>query len=223
MQLKTQKNPNKPLLSAEHYHCKHGHNGLSHPQCWEDFVSTTATDLRVGYLDIEATNLDADFGIMLSYSIKVQNEDKIYSNVIQQKDINALRLDKPLVAQLLKDMENFDMLVTYYGTGYDIPFIRTRALKWNLPFPEYGAIIHHDLYYVAKSKLKLSRNRLENVGRLLGYGDLKTHLDPDIWTQALLSPKARNYILDHNQRDVILLEKAHKRLIPYTKGLRRSI
>jgi uncharacterized protein YprB with RNaseH-like and TPR domain len=217
------KDPKKLLIVQEHWHCKHGHRGNEHPECWTEFVENTENEFRVGYLDIEATNLDADFGIMLSYAIKVRGKETIYSNIIQQKDIDALRLDKPLTQQLLDDLKKFDMVVTYYGTGYDIPFIRTRALKWGLSFPEYGAIIHHDLYYVAKSKLKLSRNRLENVGNLLGLQGLKTHLDPDIWTQALLSSKARAYIQDHNKRDVILLEKAHNRLMPYTKGLRRSI
>jgi uncharacterized protein YprB with RNaseH-like and TPR domain len=217
------KDPKKLLIVAEHWHCVHGHRGTEHPECWTKFVENTENDFRVGYFDIEATNLDADFGVLLSYAFKVRGKDIIYSNVIEQKDIDALRLDKPLMEKLLVDLLKFDMVVTYYGTGYDIPFIRTRALKWGLAFPEYGSVIHHDLYYVAKSKLKLSRNRLENVGNLLGLQGLKTHLDPDIWTQALLSPKARDYIQEHNKRDVILLEKAHEKLLPYIKGLRRSI
>jgi uncharacterized protein YprB with RNaseH-like and TPR domain len=186
-------------------------------------VENTENDFRIGYFDIEATNLKADFGVMLSYALKKRGEDEIFSNVIQQEDIDSLKLDAPLVEQCLEDLKKFDMIVTYYGTGYDIPFVRTRALKWNIPFPEYGALIHHDLYYVAKSKLKLSRSSLENVGKLIGVGDLKNHLEPDIWTQALISEKARDYILDHNERDVILLEKAHDKLLPYIKGIRRSI
>lgn len=217
------KDTKKLLLEAGHWRCSHGHNGLVHPACWERFVESTADEFRVGYFDIEATNLKADFGIMLSYAFKVRGKDKIYSNVIQQKDINSLKLDKPLVKQCLEDMRRFDMIVTYYGTGYDLPFTRTRAMKWGLDFPEYGALIHHDLYYVARAKLSLSRKSLENVGKLIGVGELKNHLDPDIWTQALLNPKARAYILDHNERDVILLEKAHDRLMPYVKGIRRSV
>ena len=474
------KDTKKLLLEAGHWRCPHGHNGLVHPACWERFVESTADEFRVGYFDIEATNLKADFGIMLSYAFKVRGKDKIYSNVIQQKDINSLKLDKPLVAQCLEDMKRFDMIVTYYGcltpearvltsdlhwipvgklqvgdkllsftdnqkegqrrkwteavvegnerrqtevfevelsdgtkikttadhpwlvcegsgyrwmktenlehyankstkirrliepwsnwssesdswlagiidgegsvsfvdrgeksynpnghrfsitiaqnkgeildeivrklkglnvtfsvhnkkgtngmtieitgsvsdklrflgqirplkmknlapeklhsiwenreplsvvsvkaigkqeivalgtssgtyiaegfgmhnTGYDLPFTRTRAMKWGLDFPEYGALIHHDLYYVARAKLSLSRKSLENVGKLIGVPDIKNHLDADIWTQALISPKARAYILDHNQRDVILLEKAHDRLMPYVKGIRRSV
>lgn len=217
------KDTKKLLITAGHWHCPHGHNGLVHPACWERFVASTDDEFRVGYFDIEATNLKADFGVMLSYAFKVRGKNEILSNVIQQEDINAFRLDKPLVRQCLEDMTKFDMIVTYYGTGYDIPFVRTRALKWRLNFPEYGALIHHDLYYVARSKLKLSRTSLENVGKLIGVGELKNHLEPDIWTQALINEKAREYILDHNKRDVILLEKAHDRLLPYIKGIRRSV
>ena len=213
----------KLLVLQSNYHCKHGHDGLSHPQCWEDYVAGTSNEFVIGYFDIEATNLKADFGVMISYAFKEKGKDKIYSNVLEQSDINSLRLDKPLVGQLLEDLKHFGMVVTYYGTKYDIPFTRTRALKWGLHFPDYGEIIHHDLYYTVKSKLCLSRNRLENVGNLFGLEGLKTHLDPDIWTQALLSAKARSYILDHNRRDVILLEKCHDRMTRFVKGIRRSV
>jgi hypothetical protein len=43
--------------------CHHGHTFLAHPGCIQE------KELLIGFLDIETSNLDADFGIILSYCI----------------------------------------------------------------------------------------------------------------------------------------------------------
>lgn len=46
----------------------------------------------------------------------------------------------------------------------------------------------------------------------------------DIWIDATYGdPEALKYVLDHNVRDVFILEELHNRLYPFSKWSRTSI
>jgi len=200
--------------------CKHGHLYVEHPSC---YIKEKNRETRIGYLDIEASNLKADFGIMLSYCIKENGKKNIYYGCISKNDLMNGTLDKNLIKSCIDDMSKFDVIISYYGTKFDIPFIRSRALYWNLDFPKYGYLKHKDCYYMVRNRLCLSRNRLEDACRLMGI-EGKTHLDGTYWIKALTGDKkSLKYILDHNKRDVILLEKLYHKIKDYVKETRRSI
>ena len=174
--------------------------------------------LRVGYLDIEASNLNADFGFILSWCIKDNDSKKVYQGVINRADILSYKFDKRVVEELLKTMEEFDVLYAHYGSDYrfDFPFIRTRAYNHNIEhlLPKPGSLFIKDTYPIAKSKLKLHSNRLDSIARALNITDVsKTHLDSGIWMKAALGDKkSLKYVLDHNVKDVLLLERIVKKL-----------
>lgn len=203
------------MFLATHF-CDHGHNFLEHYSCY-----VPETDERIGFLDIEASNLDADFGIILSYCIKAAGEDRIYEDVIAPEDIaraNAGDEDKRVVRTLISDLNNFDKLVTYYGTKFDIPYIRTRATNMAVPFPVFGTLVHKDLYYVVKNKFKLSSNRLENACRVLLNKTQKTRIDARYWRAGTRGDKkSLDYILDHNRKDVLDLEALYNKVIGFSR------
>ena len=130
--------------------------------------------------------------------------------------------DRLLVKDCINDICKYKRLYTYYGTKFDLPFIRSRALKWKLDFPPFGLIQHQDLYYLVRNKLKLSRNRLEAVCEFLGI-EGKTKLEGGIWVRAAVGNKeCLEYILKHNIGDVKILEKTHKRILEYADVNKRS-
>ena len=202
------------------YKCKHRHTGLSHPKCFEAYKKES---VKEGYLDIECTNLAANFGYILSWFIKRRYKDEFQYGVIDKKDIDKGEFDKKLVDSLIESLEQYDTIYTYYGTRLDIPYIRTRALYHNLPFPKFGMVKHIDLYYHVRARLKIHSNRLENACRVLGI-EGKTHLDGKQWMLAATGNKnALKYVEEHNKYDVIILEQLHDRLEDYFKGTNRSI
>jgi len=195
------------------------HNGLEHPKCFNKLAHINE---RIGILDVECSGLVADFGILLTWCIKEYGKSDIYNDLINEKDLRG-DLDKRITKSLALEIQNYDTIITYYGTKFDLSFIRSRCLYHNLDFSPYGSIKHIDVYYMVKSKLRLSRNRLETACRLLGIKG-KTHLDGRYWVKALTGDKkAINYILTHNKADVIILEKLYDRIKDYTKGTNRSI
>jgi len=207
------------IVWMQNHLCRHKHTYLEHQNC---YVSENPNKERIGFLDLECSNLHANWGIILSYSIKVKGKDKIYSRVINKKELGTC-LDKKIVEQCIKDIGNFDRIVGYYSTKFDIPFLRTRAISTGVPFPGYGGFLHTDVYYMARNKLCLNSNRLDTVAAALFGETQKTRLEPKYWTKALMGDaKALACILDHNKKDVLELEKVYNALIGYTRRVDKS-
>jgi len=204
--------------------CRHGHRYVEHPNCW---WTEQGKKPRIGYIDIETSNLDANYGLILTYCILDDETNEILEKKIDIKDLRNGTLDKNICKQLIKDMMQFDILKGYYSTKFDIPFIRSRSLKWKLNFPIFKAIDHKDIYYMVKRLLKLNSYRLEVVTQFLGIAG-KNHVDGDSWMKAVMcdgkqQEEAIDYILDHNRRDVKILKRTDYTLMDFDKGVVKSI
>lgn len=210
----------KEIVWLGRHRCRHGHTYLEHYSC---YLKENPLNEKIGFFDIEASNLNANFGIMLCYCIKIGGKDKILERTITDKELRTC-LDKEVVKQCIKDLEGFDRIVTYYGKRFDFPFVRTRAVHLDIPFFNYGEVIHEDLYFNIKYKFKLHSNRLENACRvLLGQTD-KTHIDPNHWLKALQGDKkSLNYIIEHCRYDVRDLEKLYEKVFQFTRKTDTSI
>jgi uncharacterized protein YprB with RNaseH-like and TPR domain len=204
------------LFMATH-RCKHRHTFLEHPDCYN------RPPEKIGFLDIEASNLNADFGIMLSYCIK-ELDGEVIGSIIKPKELRTSVLDGRVVENCIKDMKKFDRIITYYGTGFDLPFIRTRSLLYGWDFPVYKELQHTDVFYWAKSKLCLHRKRLQVVCDFLGIPSKGHPMITNVWTRAMTGDKeALSYIYEHNQEDVVSLEEVYKCLLDYTANRSNSV
>lgn len=209
------------ILSArgrvQRYLCRECHKRF-HPS-----LKSVPLSEKEGYLDIEASQAGrgaGQWGLIYSWALK-ERGGSVHSDYLRHR---SLKDEKRLVASLLRALKRLDRVYTWYGTRFDIPMIRTRALFHGLEFPEYMSLFHTDLYYVARGRLLLSSNRLANVQQFLRLPDEKTPLEPEIWQRAAFGDKkAIAYIHTHNIQDVIVLEQAHERLENYFPGARRSI
>jgi len=213
--------------------CKHRHTAETHPKCFSRQWYENP-EVRVGYLDIEASDLAANKAWMLSWSIQARSlAGKKYDTVAYDfvkydefflaPGVVNREYDRNIVNSLLDEMQNYDLLVTYYGTGFDIPFIRTRAMILGITgYPKPKRIAHLDLYYHVRSKMSLDRNSLAQATKCLEI-DGKTHLDFIYWKLAAMGDeKCMETLLDHNVKDVAILEGLHKELEPYVTFKKNS-
>ena len=209
--------------------CRHYARYLEHPACyWYDHPGGAGIlkPERVAYLDIESTNLNASFGYILCYCIKEAGVDKILTRAVTPKDIRTYQFDKNIMANFAKDILPFDRLVGYYSKDYrfDIPFLRTRALRWGVPFPSYKEHLFTDAYDLAKKKLRLHRTRMENVADLLGVPSKGHRLNPTIWMECQAGKKsAIDYVVTHCQEDVTTLEAVTNALQRFDRIGRTSL
>jgi len=194
--------------------CKHRHTYLEHYQC---YIKENPTEIRTGVLDIECSNLKADFGIILCYSTLSLETGSLKSRIITRKEALSKDMDKKLVRELVKDMKGFTRVITYYGTGFDLPFIRTRALIHKIPFIPYGELNHKDIYYTVKSKLATHRKSLDVACQAVLGRSNKTHFLPVIWTRALQGDqKALAYVKEHCEYDVKDTADLYHAMEPFT-------
>jgi hypothetical protein len=205
--------------------CRHGHKYISHFNC---FLREHHVAEQIGCIDIEASNLDADFGVMLSWAIRPVGSEYIIYDCLTLEDLDAGLVDKRIVETCVEQMLTFDRLVGHYSTYFDIPFIRTRAEHHDTYFPEYGLIYGSDVWRMAKKKLKLHSNRQDSVAECIQRENIKTRIHPQKWEQIQFGTKKQRqeglrYVLDHNIKDVIQLEGNYVRLRKYVKETRTSI
>ena len=99
--------PKKEIVKLAKWKCPHSHSGLEHYSCW---LKEKPEDERVGFLDLECSNLSADFGIILSYAIADGASDTVYSRIITKSDLRTC-LDQKVVENCLKDLKNFDRVI----------------------------------------------------------------------------------------------------------------
>jgi len=204
-------------IDAVRWRCEHRHTCLEHPVCWQRFLKEHGENEKVGYFDLETSNLKADFGWIISWCIKHAGMDKFEGYVLKKRDYKAQFRDRECTYKLVQALGKFDRIVTYYGSRFDIPFARTRTLIHGLQFIPPRTLLHLDLYYQVRGKLRLSRNRLGNCGEAFDLATEKTRISTKAWSNVGLSfdKEALAYIWDHNKKDTVLLEELHKKLMPY--------
>ena len=207
------------------HRCEHGHTFIEHYACYP----TRKREERVGFLDIECSDLDPSHGIIYTYCIKDGQSSKIYSCVLEKKDVakwgTVGKEDTRVLKQLIKDLEHFDRIVTHYGSRFDLGYIRTRALVCGLEFPAYGQYSQTDTWQILKTKFRAMRSKsLKNsVATFFGDSD-KTSFHGKYTRGAVrCEPWALNYILKHNKIDVLETEKLYNLIKPYIKETQSSI
>lgn len=205
----------------------HRHNGLTtgHQNCYN---KTHEIIERKAFIDIETSNLKANFGVILTWCIKAIGDTGLTYDYITHDDIETGTADKRIVQTLVNTIWMYDRLVGQYSTYFDIPWIRTRALHWDIPFPEYGMLWHSDTWRMAKNKLCLHSNRQDSIAQAVQHKSLKTRLNPDTWSKVLFGSKKQRTtlikeVLKHNEMDVYEGEGNYLKLLPFVREMRTSI
>lgn len=193
---------------------------MSHPKCYDRENGLTE---RVGFFDLETSNLNANWGIILSYCI-LSDDGELYKCLIKPKNIFSGDFDKQVCEQFCKDARKFDRLIGWYSERFDAPYSRTRCLHHKLDFPLYKEIKHTDAWKVCRKILKLHSNRLGTVAPFFGIRAKDHPLNPEVWLKCLSGNQdALNFVLTHNVEDVHSLRGVWHRLQDYQKVDNKSL
>lgn len=166
--------------------------------------------MRTCILDIETTDLKADFGRIICAVIKEYGTRRD-ATLYKPRDY---RKDKECLLRIKKRLEQFDICVTHYGKGFDIPFLNTKLLIEGEK--RINKMFHVDTYYIAKNKMKstMSRKSLKSLGDTLQLDEQKMGIPRHIWNEARDGDKnAINMISERCISDVLLTEELYNKLI----------
>lgn len=177
--------------------------------------------MRIAFTDGEMSNLDANFGQLLCACVveyrpltdaQLKAGQKPWTNLrtFTLADYKDKRWDDRGLAIEWRDaLEQYDIIVTWNGVKFDVPFLNTRLrVRWNER--ELRAPKHKDLMYTARFKLRMNNATLDNIAASLGvykkYGTEKTRMQPEQWTMAMGGHlPSYKYIIHHCQEDVKVL------------------
>lgn len=213
------------IIRVGRWKCRHSHTGLEHYSCW---LKKHPEEERVGFIDIEASNLKGDFGLVMCCSILDLRTDYAYTRIVTPSELYdySRQADYHLLTDIVREMQCYDRLVGYYSGDYrlDIPFLRTRCVSQDIEFPGYNSIFFEDVYTTIKSKFCLSTNRLVNAVRVLTGDSQKTNWFAKYWVRGIQGdPEALAYIEDHCLKDVQDLKKLYIKVYPYVRHANKSL
>ncbi len=167
--------------------------------------------------DLETSNLNADFGVILCGVVKGDGgKPKVFrADQLNNKWDKCRSDDTSVLRALVTELDRYDIWIAHNGARFDVPFLRTRLLKWGLPPLPNKKLI--DPVQLARNKLKMSYNSLEQVANHLGVNS-KTSVEPNLWLKAALDGcrRSMHYIVEHCVQDVLVLEKVVGALKSYS-------
>jgi uncharacterized protein YprB with RNaseH-like and TPR domain len=174
-------------------------------------------------LDLETTDLAADRGVILCASWESSTEPGKVRTIRQDDpkinpDWDTRRSnDREIVKYLNGLVRDHDIVVAHNGSRFDLPFLRTRAMRWRLaPLKDVKNV---DPLSIAWRKFRLRSNSLGAVADHLGIEDKKTPLDLSVWAAAMLDgcKKSMNKIVAHCEADIKVLSAVLPHVKPFIK------
>lgn len=158
----------------------------------------------MAFVDIEAANLNADFGTVVVVSIKPYKKPPVTLKARPGRD-------KKLVKDVREVMEDYPLWVTFYGKMFDIPFLNSRLLLNGLPpLPKHH---HVDLYWTVRNGTHLSRRNQGHILSWLGTPEEKMSVSPNVWAE-LASDYDKNIktLVKRCESDVVGLEAMYEKV-----------
>lgn len=178
--------------------------------------------IKIGVVDIETTGLNASFGQILCAVFKTYSPDetKVFriDNYLPWKEGKRAD-DSLLVKDILDYMQDIDIIIAHNGSNFDIPMIRTRALIHG--YPPVNPIKIIDPVLLARKVFRFHSNSLNSIASMLETESQKTPLSPKLWANVIGNgdTKALQYIVEHCEADVEVLEEVTWRIRKYVKNI----
>lgn len=128
------------------------------------------------FFDIESSGgFNADFGSTLCVSFKVFEQEPVTLKIKQVGN------DQKVVREAKEILEQFQCWCSYYGKGFDVPYLNTRLLKWG--YKPVKPRHHLDLYFTLKPKTKMSRKGLGSYADFLKLETPKINVSQNVWSE----------------------------------------
>ena len=169
----------------------------------------------MAYLDIETNSKTANDGIVIAIGLLMGDDEP------EVRFADSFGEEGKALEWLRGKLKNCEMIVTWYGSGFDIPFLLTRALAHNIDLSKLTEIPMLDLCEWSRANLLLSSYSLESVARFLGISGgkgFKEFRGTDIVALFKLVERGdlepRKLIVEHCKEDIVMLKLVHERLKP---------
>ncbi len=175
------------------------------------------SNTRIGFFDIETTGLSPDRCKLILAGLAYYEGDNLIAKQIFADDPSE---EPEVITAVLNELKDFDMIVTYNGKRFDIPFLLKRAQKNRIHLNE-ALPYNLDLYPAVRSfsplKAMLPDLKQKTVESFAGLAQTRTDeisgadsVELYYYYAGTKDKKIRDVILLHNRDDITQLSKLLK-------------
>lgn len=168
-----------------------------------------APPLKQAVFDLETFGgLDRGWGVLIAGCILIHGQGApqwLEFDLTQSKCWPDKRSDdSELAAKIISELSECDVLYAHNGRNFDVPYLNTIALKFNLPRIRAKLV---DPVQIARRNYRIGNNSLAAVTHFLGLPETKMSVAPDVWRYAVLDndPVAWQTIRERCRSDVSIL------------------
>lgn len=140
-----------------------------------------------GVFDLETYTLDRNWGVLLVASVLIHRGAAPEVHTLTLRDYpgwpDRRGDDGQLAEDFAKKLDECHILIAHNGNRFDVPWMRTLALKHGFQWREKKLV---DPCALAWKRYKLSNNSLQTVANFLGLGQ-KMPLAESVWRDAILN------------------------------------
>src|SRR5258706_5472762 len=173
--------------------------------------------MRIAAVDLETSGLEGDWGSILCASFLPITEEDNYGEVytltrkVRAKDP---RDDGALASKIRDEIAKYNVIVTWNGKLFDIPFLNARLLKAGKA--DYNPQMHLDMmWYATGSSARLASRRLDSVAQFFKTKSQKYDVDHDTLQRARFGDEAAlKEVITHCEMDVRILSEVYWKLLP---------
>lgn len=154
--------------------------------------------------DLESTGLHCDYNSILVGSIKPYGKKPITFSVVKPGD------DRQVAQQIARELEKYDVWVSYYGKMFDIPMVQGRLLLHDLP--KLIKQPHLDMYFHMNAHVNTSRKSQAHRCEWLDTPTKKMTVSAEDWNRILSEyPEKRDIMIRRCESDTRGLEGLYDR------------
>jgi uncharacterized protein YprB with RNaseH-like and TPR domain len=180
----------------------------------QDFIALAEESGSIAFFDIECTSLGPDYGSVLVASLKPWGKKPMSFSVVQPGD------DLIAVSTIAEALKGYKLWVSYYGKGFDVPFLQARLLRHGLPPLQKSP--HADMYFSLRRTLNLSRGSMAHIAAWLKLPEQKMGVSADVWSQVIKEPqKHLKTLIARCESDCAVLEKLWHKTRHLIKDIKR--
>ncbi len=182
------------------------------------------TKIKILYLDIETTPHSGTFWNLFPKYIPI-NQLQVPTELLcwaakweHRRETIFYKAGNPEMVKSMWDLlDKADLVVHYNGTSFDLKHLNREFIKAGLPPPSHYHQV--DLLKEVRKNFKLASNKLDFVCQYFGLGAKVKHVGIELWYGCMNDNTNDWKIMErYNRRDVTLLPKLYKYMLPWIKA-----
>lgn len=132
---------------------------------------------------------------------------------------------KAMLKRMHTLLDEADAVVHFNGESFDVPTLNKEFLLYKMMPPSpYRQV---DLYKVATGTFRFTSNKMDYIARYLDEGEKIRHRGFELWVKCMGEDRrytlkeireARAHMERYNRRDVNVLERIYRRMLPWIKN-----